>query len=157
MPNMLVFNKVAEQLQTLISGVDSTGQTRKILTDSDGRIQIMGTFTANTQLSGRAFTESYTSLSAVTDSAAIFIQNTSEQSLYSFYIFNTGVNTVTVQLQISPTTTYAYFVDDPSGSIGLGAGQKTTLVTSRFLKYTRLFYETSGAACTFEVYYNAHI
>ncbi|MDK2809854.1 MAG: hypothetical protein PWR27_563 [Petroclostridium sp.] len=127
------------------------------VTAEDLDIRALSAATDSIKLSSRLFTESYTTVAGVIDSAGIFVQNTGEQSMYSFYVFNTGSNTVTVQLQISPTTTASYFVDDTSGPVGVAAGQKTTLVAAKFLQYTRLFYETSGVTCTFDVYYNAQV
>lgn len=171
MPNNLVFNGVAEQLQTLINGVDADGNVRPIRTDSDGQIQL-GTVTVTAenfdirplsgatdsiQLSSRLLTEDSLAFEDVTVATATFVQNTGEQSEYSFYVFNTGSNTLTVQLQISPISTDSYFMDDPSGAVGLESGDKVTLVAGRFLKYTRLFYDTGGEACSFNVHYNAQV
>ncbi|NLY43357.1 MAG: hypothetical protein GX066_05190 [Clostridiaceae bacterium] len=278
MPNHLVFNNIASQLQAQISGQDSNGIVRKILTDSDGRLQIgpvtvaaaetldirplsgatdsimiantevtitaqgldirnlSGTtdsvmiantvvtvaaetldirplsgatdsvMIANTEvtitaedldirnlsgttdsvmiantivtvtaeafdirplsaatdsinLSGRLFTESNMALDSVTDSGAIFVQNTSENSMYSFFVYNTGSNTLTVALQISPIDDDEYYLFDGGieSSVALAPGDKTVLVAEKYLKYTRLFYDTGGEACTFVVYYNAHV
>jgi hypothetical protein len=246
MPNYLVFNGTAEQLQTQISGVDEAGNSTKILTDSSGSlvigtvtvtaenfdvrplsgttdsvtvfgtvtvtaenfdvrplsgttdsvtvfgtvtvtaenfdvrplsgttdsVTVFGTVTVTAenfdirnlsgvtdsiQISSRLFTESNTTIRGVADSALVFIQNNEAQSEYTFYVFNSGNNTLTVQLQISPTTTTSYFVNDPGGPVGIARGSKATLIASRFLKYTGLFYETSGVTCTFEAFYNAQV
>ncbi|KXG74408.1 DUF6385 domain-containing protein [Thermotalea metallivorans] len=228
MPNHLVFNNVAKELQTLINGVDGGGTARPILTDANGRLDL-GTVTVTAtnldirplsgttdsitvtatdfdirplsgatdsitvtaidfdirplsgatdsitvtaidfdirplsgatdsiQLSSRLFTESSTTIAGVTDSGAIFVQETGEQSMYSFYVYNTGSSTITVNLQISPTTASSYFVDDGSGAKAVAAGEKAVLVAQEFLRYTRLFYETGGATATFAVFYNAHV
>ncbi|MFA6808807.1 MAG: DUF6385 domain-containing protein, partial [Eubacteriales bacterium] len=131
--------------------------TAMTVTAENFDIRALSGATDSILLSSRLFTESYTTVSGVTDSAGILIQNTGEQSEYSFYVFNTGSNTFTVQLQISPVTTESYFVDDISGAEVLSAGEKITLVAAEYLQYTRLFYDTSGVTCTFEVYYNAHV
>ncbi|MDK2798755.1 MAG: hypothetical protein PWP27_513 [Clostridiales bacterium] len=221
MPNNLVFNGTASQLQSQVSGVDSNGTVRAILTDDSGRLDL-GTVTVTAEdldirnltgttdsitiyntvtvtaedldirnltgttdsitiyntvtvtaedldirpltaasdsimLGARLFSESNTTIAGVTDSAAIMQQDTSEQNVYSFYVFNTGENTVTVNLQVSPTTTDSYFVDDTSGAVGVAAGEKAVLVAAKYLQYTRLFYSTGGATCTFDVYYNAAV
>ena len=216
MPNNLVFNGLASQLQTLINGVDSNGVSRKVLTDTLGRlvlstvtvdtrplsaatdsvtvfgtvtvsaenfdirdlsgatdsVTVFGTITVSAenfdirnlsgatdsiQLSSRLFTQSFTSLVDVTDSAAILIEDTSENSMYSFYVFNTGTNTLTAVLQISPTVTSTFFMDDGDGPVAISPGGKTTLVNAKYLHYTQLFYETGGAACSFTAYYNAQV
>ncbi len=131
--------------------------TAVTVTAEDFDIRPLSAATDSVRISGRSFTESSTTIDEVTDSAAIFIHNTGEYSLYSFYLYNTGENTVTVQLQISPTTTDSYFMNDISGEEGVPTGEKTTLVAAKFLQYTRLFYETSGATCTFDVFYNAQV
>lgn len=171
MPNNLVFNGVADQLQMTINGVDDTGNSKQILTDSDGRLQIstvtvtaenldirsLSAATDSIRISGRLLTEDNATFEDVNDATATFIQNTGEYSLYSFYVFNTGSNTLTVQLQVSPTSTDSYFMDDTSGSVGLGPGDKATLVAAKFLKYTRMYYDTGGVACSFDAHYNAQV
>jgi hypothetical protein len=127
------------------------------VTAEDLDIRALSAATDSIKMASRLFTESTTTIEGVTDSAGIFEQNTGEQSMYSFYVYNTGSNTLTVQLQISPTTTDSYFADDPSGTVAVTSGSKAALVAQRFLQYTRLFYETSGATCTFDVYYNAQV
>jgi hypothetical protein len=246
LPNNIVFNGVAEQLQVLINGVDQDGKTKKLQTDSDGRLMVstvtvtaenfdirqlsgvtdsvviketvtvtaenfdirqlsgvtdsvviketvtvtaenfdirqlsgvtdsvviketvtvtaenldirpLSGATDSIQLSSRLFTEESASFDDVTAATATFVQNTGEQSEYSFYVFNTGSNTLTVQLQISPINTDSYFMDDPSGAVALASGDKTVLVAGRYLRYTRLYYDTGGEECSFDVYYNAQV
>jgi hypothetical protein len=120
-------------------------------------IRNLSGITDSIQLSSRLFTETNSAFAGVTNSAGVLVQNTGEKSLYSFYIFNTGANTVTVQLQISPTTVESYYVNDFSGTVGVPTGGKSVLIADQFLQFTRLFYETSGAACSFDVYYNAQV
>ncbi|GMQ64319.1 DUF6385 domain-containing protein [Vallitalea maricola] len=263
MPNNLVFNGTASELQVMVNGVDESSNTRKLLTDDTGKLQVVipgtvtvtaenldirdlsgatdsvtvfgtvtvtaenldirdlsgatdsvtvfgtvtvtaenldirdlsgatdsvtvfgtvtvtaenldirdlsgatdsvtvfGTVTVtaeelNIQLGSRLFTESSIELEDVVDSAGILEFNTSEQSMYSFYIFNTGDNTISVNLQISPTTTDSYFMDDRA-QVAISSGEKAVLVAEKFMQYTRLFYETSGAACSFSAYYNSHV
>ena len=199
MPNNLVFNNVASQLQTQISGQDNTGVVRKILTDTDGRLLIgevtitatdleirplsgatdsitianaavtvtatnfeirpLSADTDSISLAGRLFTESNIAVNNVTDSGGIFAQNTGECSMYSFYVYNRGPNPLTVSLQISPVDDDDYYVFDggAESSATIETDEKIVLVAEKYLKFTRLFYDTNGADCSFEVYYNAQI
>jgi hypothetical protein len=127
------------------------------VTATDLDIRALAGDTDSIQLSSRMFTSASTVLSGVNGSSEIFIQDTSEQSMYSFYVYNTGTNTVTVNLQISPTENTNYFVDDGGEVVSLEGSGKTVLVAKEYLHYTRLAYDTGGATCTFEVYYNAQV
>ena len=169
MPNNITFNRVAEQLQTQINGVDENGVVRQLLTTTGGMLQVtiptsetittraLSAAVDSIKISSVLFSETSTTFAGVVDSAAIFAQDTSEQKTYSFYVYNTGTNTVTCKLQVSPTTVDAYYTDDTSGEVGISPDDKYVFFTNEFMKYTRLFYETSGAACTFEVHYNAQV
>lgn len=57
MPNNLVFNNVASQLQTTINGVDGGGIARPILTDTDGRLDLGSVTVTATDLDIRPLTD----------------------------------------------------------------------------------------------------
>ncbi|WP_145993159.1 DUF6385 domain-containing protein [Tepidibacter mesophilus] len=127
------------------------------VTATDLDIRDLSGATDSVKVSSYLFTEDSTSIDGVTDAAAILAKDTSEQGIYSYYVTNTGTNSIDLKLQISPTTTDTYFVDDISGTVTVAAGQKAVLVAQQYLKYTRLYYDTSGATCTFEAHYNARV
>ncbi|WHE06583.1 DUF6385 domain-containing protein [Thermoanaerobacterium thermosaccharolyticum] len=217
MPNNIVFNPVAEQLKTLIHGMQGTTPTPllldpttgKLLSTVDGSVTVAGTVTAqgtltvtssnfdirpltgatdsvtissgsvtvagtvtvtasaldirpitastdSVTLGSRTFLEDSTAIAGVTGTGVVLMENTGNKSMYSYYITNTGTNTIAVKLQISPTTTDTYFVDDTT-SINLAGGSITVLTAVKFMQYTRLYYDTGGAAATAEFYYNAQV
>ena len=125
-------------------------------TDFDIRQLAAATDTVSTILSGREFTESNILITNQTGSAAVLQFDTSEEDVYSYYINNTGTATFDVRLQISPTTTEAYFMDDGSGVATVGPGEKQTLVAQKFLRYTRLVYDAGAATISADCWYNAH-
>ncbi|MCP2241226.1 DUF6385 domain-containing protein [Thermoanaerobacterium thermosaccharolyticum] len=178
MPNNIVFNPVAEQLKTLIHGMQGTtptpllldSTTGKLLSTVDGSVTVAGTVTAQGTLTvtasnldirpltastdsftlgSRTFLEDSTTIAGVTGTGAVLMENTGDKSMYSYYITNTGTNTITVKLQISPTTTDTYFVDDTT-SINLAGGSITVLTAVKFLQYTR-----SKGWCNADYYYTA--
>lgn len=169
MPNNIAFNRVAQQLQAQVSGVDDSGNSQILKTDSNGRLQVvipasetvttrlLSGVTDSIKLSSVLFSETGTTF-VVSDSAAILQQDNSEQKTYSFYVYNYGNNTVTCNLQVSPTTVDSYFVDDRSiGEVPVGPNEKYVFFTNEFMKYTQLFYDTGGLTCTFDAYYNAQV
>jgi hypothetical protein len=115
-----------------------------------------GTLSSVTSISQRSFIEqtttgittanTYTPLPAVT---------TSVLGTYSFFINNTGANPVNTRVEISADGTN-YFVDT-TGDNPLAAGSIDVIVPARFLKYTRLSYQSanSGSASTINVSFNA--
>jgi hypothetical protein len=225
MPNNLIFNNVASQLQTTINGVDGGGIARPILTATDGRLDLgsvtvtaaafdirpltdadivtvtatdldirpltatdvvtvtaiafdirpltdadVVTVTAtdldirpltaaadSIELGARAFTETNTGIDGVVGTGTVLQTDTSQYSLYSFYVNNTGDAAITVQLQISPTETDTYFVDDGSGPVSVEAGQKAVLVAKNFLRYTRVYYDSGTDTATAEFYFNGQV
>jgi len=69
-------------------------------------------------------------------------------------IYNEGANTLTVSLQVSPTTTPGDYIDDPDYTLHAIAGNTNEiLVISKFAHYARLQYVATTA--TFSAYYNA--
>ncbi|MTI48994.1 DUF6385 domain-containing protein [Sporosalibacterium faouarense] len=104
---------------------------------------------------GNFFAESNTTLT-VSDTGVALTIDTSEQDIYTFYVANTGAAAVSVKLQIAPTNSSTYYVDDPSGEVSIGAGEKGVLVAQKFLKFTRLFFNPSDTT-SIEAFYNAHV
>lgn len=217
MPNNIVFNPVAEQLKTLIYGMQGTTATPllldstsgKLLSTVDGSVTVAGTVTAQGTLTvtasaldirpltgatdsvvvssgsvtvagtvtvtasaldirpltastdsftlgSRTYVEDSTSIANVTGTGVVLMEDTGDKSMYSYYITNTGTNPITVLLQISPTTTSTYFVDDGASYVVAG-GAITVIAAAKFMQYTRLYYDTGGAAATAEFYYNAQV
>jgi len=75
--------------------------------------------------------------------------------LSSFFIYNAGTNGALVQVQISADSTN-WFPDVVPTSPIVG-GTVSVLVPTRFLKYTRLAYQSAvtGLPTTLDVYFNA--
>lgn len=104
---------------------------------------------------GCYFTESSTVLTDISSTGIALTIDNSQHDVYSFYVKNTGSASVSVKLQVSPTNSDDYFLDDSSGEINISAGEKAILVAQKFLKYTRLYYNPSDTT-SIEVFYNAH-
>jgi hypothetical protein len=108
-------------------------------------------------IAGNTFTESSATITSGTGASVTLTADCSQQSIYSFYVRNTGAAAITAKLQISPTISDAYFIDDPSGAVSIEPGASYVLVAQRFLKYTRLAYDTGGSTASFEAFFNAHV
>lgn len=109
------------------------------------------------QIGGYAFSASNTTLSSE-EGATItsFKFDTSQYKLYTFYIYNSGTNAISAQLEVSPVDTDSYYVPDKSIAISLGGGEKQILIPGYFLNYTRLKI-SSSSAFTAEVYFNGQM
>jgi carbonic anhydrase/acetyltransferase-like protein (isoleucine patch superfamily) len=102
-----------------------------------------------------AFTSNVATVTAGSGTGQVF-DNTdiSNQKVGTFFIYNTGGETLTISLQISPTTTSTYYIDDPSySSITVAAGAETIMVLSKFANYARLQY-TGATSTDFVAYYD---
>ncbi|NLW16071.1 MAG: hypothetical protein GX033_00125 [Firmicutes bacterium] len=102
-----------------------------LLTDANGVLQV-------------AVVSSYREASETVNTGATFVGSTAQDiSLhpnYTWFIKNTGVNTATVKLQISPN--YVDWVDDGMDH-ELEAGESMVLVANVFLRYTRVAYQST--------------
>ncbi|WP_020425792.1 DUF6385 domain-containing protein, partial [Paenibacillus riograndensis] len=115
-----------------------------------------GTLSSVTSISQRSFIELATTGITTADAFTPLPANTtSVLGTYSYFIVNTGANPVNTQVEISADGTN-YFVDT-TGDNPLPAGSVDVIVPSRFLKYTRLAYQsaTPGAASTLNVIFDA--
>ncbi|VYT64483.1 hypothetical protein [Clostridium tertium] len=73
----------------------------------------------------------------------------------SFFVYNAGTNTLTISLQMSPTTNNADYITDPSyNNYTIPGGDRRIITVSRFGNYTRLLYTLRGTTATFSVYFN---
>ncbi|MDI6603878.1 MAG: DUF6385 domain-containing protein [Thermoanaerobacteraceae bacterium] len=133
-----------------------TAQGTVTVTASALDIRPLSGSTDSFTLGSRIFVEDSTSIANVTGTGVVLTENTGNKSMYSYYITNTGTNTVTVKLQISPTTTATYFVDD-GASYAIAGGAITVIATTKFMQYTRLYYDTGATAVTAQLYYNAQV
>ncbi|SDK39474.1 DUF6385 domain-containing protein, partial [Paenibacillus typhae] len=115
-----------------------------------------GTLSSVTSISQRSFIEQATLAIPTADAYTPLPANTtSVLGTYSYFILNTGANPVNTRVEISADGTN-YFVDT-TGENPLPAGSVDVIVPARFLKYTRLSYQsaTPGAASTINVIFDA--
>ncbi|SFB39105.1 DUF6385 domain-containing protein, partial [Clostridium frigidicarnis] len=101
-------------------------------------------------------TTSETTVASSITSGGIFPQNTSLTSEFSYFVVNNSADTVTVRLEISPTTVESYFIPDPNqNDTVIAPTDKAIIITSLYSNYMRLFYEATTTPTDFEVYYTA--
>ncbi len=147
MPNNFVFDVVAEDLKSLIYGLYNSTTAVALAVDSAGNLILQSSYTSDSSSATGIATDT---------SSTMLTENTSNKSLYSFYVKNTSSTaSIAVNLQISPTSTTSYFIDDAS-AVTLAFGDATVLVPKHYQPYTRLEYtnlsETDTAAV--EAYYD---
>ena len=139
MPNNFVFDTVAQDLKTQIFGSTDGVNTVPVHVDAAGNLEM-----------GVSFTSLTASLTAPASGTGIAITlDSSEKSLYSFYAMNSGTtSTLTVKLQVSPTTLASYFIDDSSTPVVLAPSAAAVLVPKYYLNYTRLYYTNNDTVNT---------
>jgi hypothetical protein len=120
-------------------------------------IRSLSGVTDSIMIAGNIFTESSASITSGSGSHVTMTTDNSQQNLYSFYIRNTGEASITAKLQLSPVSNDNYFVDDLSGHTVIAANEKAVLVAQRYLKFSRVWYDTGTYTASFEIYYNAHV
>ena len=73
----------------------------------------------------------------------------------SFFVYNTGTNTLTISLQMSPTTNTGDYITDPNyNNYAIVGGDSEIITVSRLGNYTRLLYTLGATTATFSVYFN---
>lgn len=158
MPNNLVFNNVANQLQTQVFG--SNGKSIcPIKTDAEGRLMVVGSFTAVgtiTAVTTENVVELSTEIVNATVSGTVLPVETLSLSAYSFFVINKGTSSFKVKLQISPSNVDEYYTDDSSAEyiVSTGNSSKAILVPRLYLKFTRLYYEPISGLINAEVWFN---
>ena len=141
---------------TLTSAGTVTNLLDGTITSVLGATITAGTLSSVTSISQRSFIELPTTAIATSDTyTPLPANNTSVLGTYSYFIVNTGANPVNTRVEISADGTN-YFVDT-TGDNPLAAGSVDVIVPARFLKYTRLSYQsaTPGAASTLNVIFDA--
>ena len=157
--------------------IDNDGSLKTVISNSSLTVAVANSITiandsltvavsnpitiANSSISvniiGNTFTSSSVLNTAVNGTGTI-LNNTDISTLRtaSFLVYNLGANTLTVSLQVSPTTNEADYITDPSYSnFAVLGGGKQIITVSRFARYTRLIYTLGGTTATFSVYFNA--
>lgn len=149
-----------------VSGGSITSTVTGTVSISDGSITATVTGTVNISggsvsatIAGHGFTSSFATLtanaSAATNTSFVFDSSQFGYNNYSFYVKNTGTATVSVRLQVSPTTAESYYVNDTTAEVTLTQNQAVVLAPGLFLNYTRLrVLGTSEATVTVEGYFN---
>ncbi len=148
MPNNFAFDMVAQDMKTLIYGMYGTTPVA-ISVDSQGNLDIGVAYTSSNVTVGNV---------AAGDTGTTLVLNSSEKSLYSYYVKNTSTDaTIRVKLQVSPTTTASYYTDDTPTYVEIACGSAAVLVPKYYLAYTRLYYENIDATydATLVAYYDA--
>ncbi|WP_352401223.1 DUF6385 domain-containing protein [Anaerotignum sp.] len=125
----------------------------------DGSVTVNNAITiANTTLtvliSGQTFTSATANLPNVTGTGNVFTAtNISTLTTASMFINNTGSNTVTYSLMLSPDGT-TYFADPNYTSKTVIGGGKAVIPIDIFAQYVQLQYELGTNTATFSAYYN---
>lgn len=113
--------------------------------------------TLTVNINGSTFS-SLTIANATISSTDFLFPNTdiSQFKTASFFIYNEGTNTLTVSLQISPTTTDEQYIDDANyTNVAIAGNDKKYFAISKFAHYTRLRYVLGTTTCTLSAYFNA--
>lgn len=169
MSNNLVFNTTASKLCVLINGKAPSGDTKPIKVDEDGVITLPTVTVTATDLDIRnlsattdsiatigLITTSQTTVAANSTTGSIFTQDTGLSNEFSYYVINNDASSITVRMEISPTTANSYFLGDPNQSdVVIGPNGKGMLMASLYTNYSRLYYQATTTPTNFEVYYTS--
>ena len=128
----------------VVYGNDGT-DNRALKTDATGILQVAYT---------KIFTNATQNITTANSYAGSTARDISLQSQYSFFVSNTGANSATAKVQISPDNTL--WIDD-STEFEVAAGEAAILSPSRFANYVRVAYKSTVAdsSTTADIIYQA--
>lgn len=117
----------------------------------------IGNSTITTIIAGSTFTSDSVTDLEITGTGTLFDdKDISIIKTASMFIYNEGTNTVTLSLQMSPTTVDSNYIDDPTYTDFTIAGGANKIVTiGLFANYTRLEYDMGDVTGTITAFYNA--
>ncbi|SKA79513.1 hypothetical protein SAMN05443428_10380 [Caloramator quimbayensis] len=127
---------------------------RSLSADTD-TVSIGGT--VNVIKTGNSFTENNATITDVAGTGVTLLFDSSQQTLYSYYVKNNAANTIQVRLQISPTDNDDYFINDQTVATDVSPESAVVIAPKYFLRYTRLYYDTGTYTADFEAYCNGHV
>ena len=149
MPNNFIFDSCSSDLTAIVYGMYDSTTPVALAVDAEGNLDIGVAYTSAAE----------TVVLGTTESGGAMTLDSSEKSLYSYYVRNLGdETTVTVKLQVSPTETASYYVDDSSTTYTLEPdGGTAILIPKYYLHYTRLYIDNPDASstATVQVFYDA--
>ena len=115
---------------------------------------------ANETLSVAIIANSFTSLNITTatySGTGAVLNNTDISNLNkaSFLVYNTGADTLTISLQLSPTTNEEDYITSPNNSLLTVAGNTSEIIpVDLFANYARLQYSLGSSTATFSTFFN---
>jgi len=156
--NNLIFNTVAEELRTLVSGTVTVSGISGSITVSEITSPVtIANASLTVSVAGSTFTSDSVTSTVVSGTGAVF-DNTDISTLKvaSMFVYNEGVDPLTISLQISPTASDTDYIDDPSYTeVVVNAGEAQYMAVNRFANYCRLQYVLGVSTATFSAYFNA--
>jgi hypothetical protein len=145
-----------------VAGTVTVSQITNPVTIGNASLTVAGSVTINnatitTLISGSVFTSDSVTSTVVTGTGVVFSDtDISQLKTASLFVYNEGANTLTVSLQISPTTTGADYIDDPSYSnVAIAGNANKYIAIAKYAHYARLQYILGATTATFSSYYNA--
>lgn len=147
-----------------VAGTVTVSEITNPVTIGNASLTVAGSVTINNAtitsfISGNAFTSLTVTSTVVTGTGVVFSDtDISQQKTASIFVYNEGANTLTLSLQISPTTTDTDYIDDPAySSITIAGTTSQYIAIAKYAHYARLQYVLGGTTATFSAYYNAQV
>ncbi|WP_051688276.1 DUF6385 domain-containing protein [Desulfofalx alkaliphila] len=138
----------------LIYGFDGN-ENVAIKTDEEGRLEIAGISEPITAITTPNFNEEvYTEVVTADDFTGLEYEDTATQTVYSYFVYNSGDNDAEVRLDVSANgADNIYFIDVEPRVIA--SGETDVFVPNTFLRYTRLSYRSANADedTTLDIYF----
>jgi hypothetical protein len=168
--NNLVFNTASSELRTLITNTTVTVEGSVTISNAsldvvitndtvtvEGSVTISNAsiaVTGGVSITGHTVETLSDSADNTTGTGVLFADtDISDITTGSFFFYNTGTSSVTVSLELSPTTTETFYIPDPDNDDYVVAQDGNLIIAiGKFANYARLLFD-AGAGATFEAYY----
>ncbi len=124
------------------------------VTATDFDIRSLNGTQDSVQISAKGFVEARTNISISANTTTyLLVQEIGAYSQNSYFLRNTNaVGSITVALEIAPTTSNDFYISSAATSVGAGSNYLTAVVT--LMRWARLRVQTGNATIGVDAYYN---
>lgn len=154
------------ELKTVLYGTDTNGDALPLNASDDGDLMVTVTGVATVSIINTSpllvegqFSDTISIANAVVGTSSVTVLADSDMSKYkvaSLFLYNVGTGAITVALNLSPTTTQTYYIQDSKyPPFSLAAATKTIIEVPTYAHFAELVCIADNADGALTAYLNA--
>ena len=124
-----------------------------------GTVQVAELTQGTVTVAGGTINIGYTQVSTTTSinangTGTTLVEDISDLTDYSYFVYNKGTQTVILNIQVAPTNVDGDYTSYNQATVTLGSNGSAVVIPSTIYgNYARIYYDTLSAAATFDIYY----